>query len=301
MKAAFFALLLIFALGVSGQTSIDLVTASFRYGTAPRETGEEGRTTETVGLLNLKAPVVLSKSYVWFNDLTYQVSYLGNYSDSVQLPDPVGLHGLILQTGMIREIDKSRSVFLLAMPRLMTDLENTSLQHFQLGGIGMFEKKYSDKLTMRYGFMYNQELFGPMLVPLVYLDWQIGQRWSINGLLPISAKINFQINERLIAGFSHFGLITSYQLGDPVFGGGYMERKSIDLTIFGRYRLYRNFHLEARAGYALGRSYTQFAEGDKMKLRVTILSIDDNRVAKNVEDIPGPIADIRLVYNFPID
>lgn len=263
MKAALFSLLISYSLALSGQNSIDLLTASYRYGAIPREMGETGPTNESIGFLNIKVPVVLSKKLVLFNDLTYQVSFLGNYSDTISQPDLVGLHGIVLPTGLILELDKSRALYLLAVPRFMSDMVSPDLSHFQIGGIGMFEKKYSARFTMRYGLMFNQELSGPMLVPLVYLDWHPLGRWSITGLLPISAKVNFQVNEQLIAGFSHFGMISSYQLGDPSFDGEYMERERIDLTLFARYRIYGNFHLEGRAGYAFGRGYTRFSGDDE--------------------------------------
>ncbi|MEN8187089.1 MAG: DUF6268 family outer membrane beta-barrel protein [Bacteroidota bacterium] len=117
---------------------------------------------------------------------------------------------------------------------------------------------------MGYGAMYNQELFGPYLTPLININWQLSNRLSITGLLPIYAKVKYKINDRFTAGISHFGLITTYKLGDSEYEGDYIERKSIDETLFGRYRITGNLYLEGRFGHTFGRSYTQYEADQKV-------------------------------------
>ena len=78
----------------------------------------------------------------------------------------------------------------------------------------MYEKLFSDKLKMGFGAMYNQEFFGPYLVPLINLNWQINDHWSITGLIPVYAKIKYKVSDRLNVGLSHFGLTTTYRLGE---------------------------------------------------------------------------------------
>ena len=154
---------------------------------------------------------------------------------------------------------------------------------------------------MGFGAMYNQEFFGPYLVPLVNLDWKMSERWSITGLFPVYGKIKYQVNERLSAGLSHFGLITTYRLGDQAYQGDYIERKSIDESLFARYRLVGNIYLEGRFGYALGRSYAQYEADQKVDFSLPLVGFGDNRVQKNISFHDGLIASIRFVYNVPID
>lgn len=299
-----FATLLIFlfsALCSSGQNSIDLITVSFRHGFSQPIQDASGTADENVTLINLKAPVVFSEANIWYNDFTYQsssVSYSKKFANAI---NPTNLHGFILQSGWVRKIDGSQGFQLLAIPRLMSDLNNVGRKHFQFGGIVMYERKHSKDLTMRYGLMYNREFFGNMFVPLVYLDWSVAPKWKIKGLFPIFTKITYQASEKLELGLSHFGMITSFQVGDENYEGDYIERTSIDLTLFARYRLAGNIHFETRAGYALGRSYKQFAKDDEVDFRVAIFSIGDERTQKNVSFDSGPIIDFRLVYNLPLD
>lgn len=284
-----------------GQNSIDLLTGSFRYGFQQKTVDQPGSATESVGLLNVKVPIVFSESTIWYNDLTYQASIV-NYSDNFNSTlNPTRLHGFILQTGLVRQLTDHSAIQLLLAPRLMTDFNRVDARHFQFGGIGLYEKTYSERLTIRYGLMYNRELFGNMFVPLVNINWEIAPRWRVTGLLPVFGKIDYQVNGDLHVGLSHFGLITSYQVGDPTYSLDYIERKSIDLAVFVRQRLAGNVHVEGRFGYALGRSYTQYAKGDEMDFRLAILTFGDERIQKNVLFDPGLIIDFRLVYNLLVD
>ncbi|MEP0367050.1 MAG: DUF6268 family outer membrane beta-barrel protein [Cyclobacteriaceae bacterium] len=301
MKSAFSISLYFFIQVCWAQNSLDLATISYRYGAPQPAEASRGTAVEKVALINVKAPVVFSKSTIWYSDVTYQSSYVKYSQDFPSTVNPTKLTGLIIQTGLVRQFEHGTGFQLLVVPRLMTDFHGLDIGHFQLGGIGLFEKKYHDQLTMRYGLMYNREFFGNMFVPLIYIDWQASTRWSIKGLFPIFTKIAYQANEKFSFGLSHFGLITSYQVGDPAYSLDYIERKSIDLTVFFRYRLSGNIHFETRGGLALGRSYRQFAKGDEMDFRIAIFSFGDERVQKNVSFDPGPIIDVRLVYNLPLD
>src|SRR5690606_11136439 len=121
-----------------------------------------------------------------------------------------------------------------------------------------FENRFNENLWMRFGVLYNQEMSGPLLVRLVDIDWQFAPRWSITGLLPIYGKVNYKLNERTTTGFSLFGLVTSYALSEPAYSSDYMERTSIDLTLFAKWNVAVNVFLEGRMGYARARRYKQY-------------------------------------------
>lgn len=282
------------------QSSIDLLTVSYRYGPAQSLEGASGSAVENVLFVNAKLPIVFSDQNIWYNDLTYQGSYVG-FSDGAVGEEPIALQQLILQTGWVRQLNESTALQLLFVPRLMSDFHNVDSDHFQFGGIGLYEKKFSDQLLMRFGAMANSDRFGPMIVPLVYADWKMSSRWTFTGLIPIYAKLGYKVSDRLTVGASQFGLITSFQMGNPDFSDSYIERKSIDLSLFARYQLFGNFYAEPRVGYAVGRSYRQFATGDQMDYRVAIVAVGDDRIQQNKDFKPGMIFDLRFVYNLPLD
>ena len=305
-------LALIFGNTLFAQQYLDLITLSGRYAlpqaynTPPANyTGpaiENKKATESGGMINLKLPIKFSDNTIWYNNLTYTYSTVAN---GVSFPEymvtNVSLNAFILQTGLIQRIDEKRAIQLLYVPRFMTDFLGSSNQDWQHGAIAMYEYRWSPTFMMRFGVMYNQELAGPLLVPLFDVNWQINDRWSVAGLFPIYLKVNYKVNERFTAGISHFGLITSYALHNEAYNGDYMERTSIDLCLFGRYNIGGNWFLEGRLGYALGRNYEQYNADQKIDMRISIIKIGDNRGEPvNVTFSDGPIADLRLVYSIPL-
>ena len=291
-----------FGISLFGQGTIDILTISGRYASPePYDSVYTGKAQESGFMVNLVAPIELSKKTIWYNSLNY---FYWNVTNDEEMPtdiaNPIGIHGFILRTGLYQKFSKGRGIQLFFVPRLMSDLNNINGQHYQFGGIVMYEKKFHDRLTMKFGGMLNQELFGPYLVPLVDLKWKISERWSITGLLPVYSKINYKVSDQFTAGINHFGLITTYKLGDPAYQGDYIERSSIDVGFFGRYRLAGNIYVEGRFGRTLDRSYAQYAADQKVDFSIPLVGFGDDRVQKNVSFQDGIYANIRLVYNLPI-
>ena len=289
-------------LSISAQETIDIFTISGRYGfPTSYDSIYNGKAKEYGAMVGLVAPVEINDKSIWYNSLNYFYSHVSDDEEMpIDIANPINLHGFILRTGLYQKFSKSNGIQIFFSPRLMTDLHNINGKHFQFGGMVLYEKMFSDKLKMGFGTMYNQEFFGPYLVPLINLDWQISDHWSIVGLLPIYAKIKYKINDRLNVGWSHFGLTTSYRLGDINYQGDYMERKSIDETLFVRYLLGSNIFIEGRFGHSFGRSYAQYEANQKVSFSLPLVSFGDDRVQKNVSFHDGLIGNIRLIYSIPI-
>lgn len=294
--------IMLFSLTLRSQQKLDIFTISGRYGFPQQyDSIYNGKATETGGMLNLVVPVQFSKKLIWYNSLNYFYSHVSNDETMPEnIANPIDLHGIILRTGIYKKFSKGRGIQLLFAPRLMTDFHDIDGKHFQYGLIALYEKIYNDKLKIAFGAMYNQELFGPYVVPIINIDWIISDRWSITGLLPVFAKIKYKVNERFTAGYSHFGITTSYRLGNTDYQSDYIERKSVDETLFGRYRIAGNFYLEGRFGYALGREYAQYEADQKAGFTLPLLSINDNRIQKNVSFQDGWIANLRVIYSITI-
>ena len=64
------------------------------------------------------------------------------------------------------------------------------------------------------------------------------------------------------------------------YAGDYMERQSIDLSLFARQRLYKNFFIEGMVGRAFGRSYKQYAGDQKVSFAIPLVTFGDDRTAK---------------------
>lgn len=285
------------------QSSIDLFTFAGTYGfPTAYQKPLTGKATEIGTLLNLKIPIVLNEKTTWYNDFTHTL-YSIKRDDNVQ-PEgmllEMDLQAFILQTGIAQKINDNNGFQFLLVPRYTTDFNGHNSKNWQLGAIGLYEHRFNPKLLMRFGALYNGELFGPLLVPLIYTDWNINERWNINGMFPISLKASYKFNERLSGGYSHFGFITTYSINQPEFNSDYIERNSIDETLFVRWKMIGNLHLETRIGYSLSRIYQQHNENEKMDFRLSIFAFGDDRTQKNVNFNSGPIASLRIVYNLPL-
>ena len=299
----FFLLLLFVSFSSFGQETLDVLTLCGRYGFPQSyDSIYKSKANEYGAMAALVAPIKMNEKSIWYNSLNYFYFHVENDEDTPpEIMNPIDVHGIILRTGLYQKFSKDRAIQIFFAPRLMTDFNNINADHFQMGGLVLYEKKFREGLKMGFGAMYNQEFFGPNLVPLVNVDWQISERWSVTGLFPIYGKVKYKVNERFSTGWSHFGLITTYRLGDPAYEGDYIERKSIDESLFARYQLFGNIYLEGRFGYALGRSYAQYEADQKVDFSIPLISFGDNRTQKNISFHDGLIASIRFIYNVPIE
>lgn len=289
-------------MAITAQETIDLITLSGRYGfPSSYDSIYDGKAKEVGFMADLVAPAKISEQSIWYTSLNY---FYFHVSDNEEMPsdiaNPINVHGIVLRTGLVQKFSEGRALQIFFSPRLMSDFHNLDGTHFQYGGMLLYEKLFSDKLKMGFGVMYNQEFFGPYLVPLINLNWKIADRWSITGLIPVYTKIKYKVNDRLNVGLSHFGLTTTYRLGEADYKGDYLERKSIDETLFARYRLGGNIYVEGRIGYAIGRSYAQYEADQKVDFSIPLISFGDDRVQKNVSFHDGLIASLRLIYSISI-
>ncbi len=294
---------LLSAIPVMSQNSIDLITISGRLGLpSDYDPALKNKARESGGLVNLKIPIVFSDKTIWYSNFTYTYSKVSNgLGLPAEVMNPINLHGLVFQTGIVQRIDDKQAVQLLFVPRFMSDFVNPGSDAWQFGAVGLFENKFGENLLMRFGVLYNHEMSGPLLVPLIDINWKFAPRWSITGLIPIYGKVNYELTDRLTTGFSLFGLVTSYALSDPFYNTDYMERTSVDLALFAKWNLAGNIFLEGRVGYALARTYKQYDKSEKVDLKISIFKIGDNR-GEPVNPVfkDGAIGELRLVYSLPL-
>lgn len=285
------------------QQSIDLLTLSGRLGFPSEYDGGAGTAKETGALANFKLPLVFNSNTIWYSNFTYTYSGV-NFSQDLPLAEanPIRLHAFVLQTGLVQRFNPRSAIQVLFVPRYMSDMVNPGADGWQFGTVGLYEQHFGEQLKMRFGALYNDEIAGPLIVPLVGVDWHISQKWSIKGLLPIYGKIKYKINQRFNTGISFFGLFTSYDLTNPVYSHDYMERSSIDISAFLEMNLAGNIFVEGRLGYALARKYEQFRDGSEVDFRISIIKFGDNRgVPLNQQFGDGLIANLRVVYRLDLE
>jgi hypothetical protein len=280
------------------QGSIDIFTVSEQFGF---QQTQPGNVKEKIFSANLKVPVILSDNTILYKDFNY-FNYQVNSERTVdsQSRKSLELHGIILQAGVIQKLNDKQALYVLFVPRIMSDLRKVRNNDFQFGGIFLYENKFHDDLTMRFGGSYNQDLFGPYVVPMVYVNWNASSKICFTGLLPIYSKVSYQTNKNLSFGIHHLGMVTSYQLNDDASKENYIENNRIELNLFSRYKITNTLHTEVRVGYSLTRSYTQYLEDDKIVLGFPMVNINDNRFPIAENSVKGALANIRLIYNLSL-
>lgn len=256
---------------------------------------------ETAITANISLPIVLKDSSIWFTSVDYQYFSIPNeYKLNSNILEEFNLHGFIIRTGYIKRLSSTESLHLLFAPRIMTDFNASFSKSIQPGGVIMYERKKSDDLTWRAGVMYNQDFFGPYMLPVVYLDWNISGIFKLTGLLPVYGKLYVQPSEKLSTGLHFIGLTTSFRIDEMSYENFYVDRRSIDLSLFVNRHLWSNFFFEGRLGYALTRDYGLFSENDKMTIGLPLLNIGDNRERFNNEYSGSPFIHTRIVYGLPL-
>lgn len=306
----YFILLLVGSLGLSlsAQETIDILSLTGRYGFAQeyKDAANSGKTTEwgsansfSVGFnIAPKTKIIFNVNHFYFN-----VPGDSDLALPAEIANPVIINGIILRAGLRQYFSEGRMLQVMVAPRLMSDFQNMDGNSLQFGALASFKKKYHDDLSLGFGVMYNNDLFGPYLVPLIDLNWRFADKWRVQGLFPISLRVEYSVNDNMITGLNHFGLITTYALGDDAYAGDYLERQSIDLSLFLRQRLAGNIFVEGMVGRAMGRSYRQFEGDQKVDFAIPLVAFGDDRVVKSDLDTgfdDGLILTLKLIYNMPM-
>lgn len=257
---------------------------------------------ETALLAALNFPVVFKDSSVWITMVDY-AHYSINNEYFLTDANPIkqfNLDGFIVRTGYIHRFNATQALHALFIPRYMTDFKATFSNCIQLGGMLAYEKIKSKNLTWRAGVLFNQEFFGPYLIPILYLDWNITSKLKFTGLLPIYGKLFIQPAANLTTGLHFIGLTTSYRINENSYTNYYVERNSIDLSYFVNTQLAKNIFIEGRVGYSLTKDYALYAENQKVAFAIPLHYFGDNRIRSNNTYNGSPFIHLKLFYSIAL-
>ena len=255
---------------------------------------------ETAIMAQVKIPKVFKNKNVWYTQIDYHYFDVDNEYVTTSNFERLQLHGIILKTGYVHRLNESSSLQALVSPRLMTDFNASVSNSMQWGGLLMYEKIKNDNFAWKVGVMYNQDFFGPYVVPVVDLNWKLTDKLRLSGLIPVYGALYVEPSENFQAGLHFIGLTTSYKISEPGFENHYVDRRSIDVSLFSKVHLFNNFYVTARAGYSLTRDYGIFHEDDKMDIGLPLVNIGDDRTRLNNEYEGSPFVHLRVSYEIPV-
>lgn len=205
------------------------------------------------------------------------------------------LYGLILKVGYSKKFTSKLTGTFIGLPKISSDLKSINRKHFQLGGVALFKLKKSEHFSYKFGMYANDDLFGPMVVPIVgfYLR---KNKWEANFTLPISAWMSYDLGESTKLGIKFQGINKSYLVHSPT--PTYMEKINNELSLYVQHG-FGNWHLIVAGGHTIARTGKIYDNDDKLGLALSAIKFDNNRTALNDRFSDGIFIKTSLIYRLP--
>jgi len=204
-----------------------------------------------------------------------------------------------LKAGFNKKHSEKWSGTYMLLPKLSSDLKKITEKDFQLGALILM--KYTKKENLKYnlGAYYNQELFGPFIVPLFGLYYKSpNKKFETNITLPIWADMNYNMVNWLTIGTNFVAGVRSYNLSE---NNSYVVKKTNEVFGYLQFNISKSLLIQTKTGYSIGRSYRVYNSGDKTDLGISAFRFGDNRTILNPDFKDGLIFRIRLLYRFNIE
>ncbi len=283
--------LTLLAVVVNAQKYTDLFSAGVQY--SPSNVYKTGNATCDIIDQNYgaKAPLkVNATDYALVGFSANHLSFSGDSSFSGS-----GFTALTLQLGYIANFGRY-NITAVALPKISSDFADITHRSFQMGGLLVFSVKHSDNFKLKYGCYYNQEFFGPLIVPIIGLDWKVNEKFRIFGNLPITATGEYTFSNRFSAGVFFNANTASYLYDKQRL---YIHKSSQELSAYGDLYVTKNLVFQTKLGYTIGRKFELFNLADKIDAKL-ITTFGDNRTLLNPNLIKdGFIAEVKLIFRVP--
>jgi len=291
------AFILLFGL-ISVSSQDKFTVAEFGYNYAPANKYENSEIESNTGFLSgvLNFPVYST------GNATFLTGFRGNMWSLDYTPDqewPVNYYSLGLTLTYNQKFSNNNSFLFVLLPKYNSDLLNSSSEAWQLGFLSYYTKRSSDTYLWKAGVYINSEFFGLLVVPVYGLDWDINSRFSIEGLLPIWAKINYNVSEKFDLGFSYLGLISSYRLTGE-FNNDYTSRFAIEPALYAEVALMKNIYLKGKLGYTMSRKYPVYDRDDKLDWKLSLIKFGEDRTQLNPVIKNGLFIEFTLAYRIDV-
>ena len=207
-----------------GQNYVDL--ARFHYSNTPQnEFDSIGGNTNIEDLgVDITLPIKLNDSNVILTGLNLdqiktKIHPLGNFQT---------ISTINLKIGYNKKYSKKWSGTYMLLPKLSSDFKKISSKDFQLGALILMKYNKKENLKYNLGVYYNNELFGPFLVPLLGLYFKSqNDKFEANLTLPIWADMNYKLNSWLKVGTNFSAFVRSYHLSE---NSVYVVKKSNEVS-----------------------------------------------------------------------
>lgn len=195
---------------------------------------------------------------------------------------PTTYYSLGLSLGYNHKFNENKSFLFILLPRLNSDYRYINSNAMQLAVFTTYSKRSSEKFLWKVGMYFSTEFFGPFVVPLFGLNWDINSKLNITGDLPIYAKIKYKAEECFSTGLGYIALVSSYRLTGE-FDDAYTSRYAIEPYVFAEVKFLKQLFFNAKIGYTMGRKYPVYEKDDRLDWQLSFIKFGDDRTQLNPE------------------
>ena len=237
-----------------------------------------------------------------FNSNTSSIALSLNY-DNLETENESDKYFKVFSFATNLVFSKSHNEFLtvryILMPKLLGNPSKTNTKVTQLGFAALANKLLNETANISYGFLYNNQLFGPFIVPLIGYYTKVNDI-EVNILLPQNMDVNYKVNPNIFIGLKFNGKMNSYALESNAFGlnqNTYLSANENQLGTYLDYN-YKNFHFSIFGGYSFMSSYKIYSDLDRTNLSLFMLKFGDNRYQLNDDLKNGYVIKSSVYYRF---
>lgn len=162
------------------------------------------------------------------------------------------------------------SSYLDISPKLNSDFKNISGRHFQIGALILNYYESKKDFFWQFGLFYNQDTYGPFLMPLLGFDWKIDEKNYIAVLLPTYLIYERRLSQKFYAGFELELTGETYRLGGSSEANSFISQVGEDkMTFLTEPRLFVDYYfakhwvLYAKPGFRLFQKYEHYTQNDE--------------------------------------
>lgn len=244
-------------------------------------------------LLEANFPVPITSKAVLIAGFTYENTRLGlNHG-----PSRTNLIMTRLNAGVKYSHKNNWTGTYVLLPKIASDFDDLGSDDFQMGGLALFEKKYTSRYGLKFGGYASSELFGTTITPLVGLWYKSKNRkFYVNAVFPIRADANYSLTDNLSLGANLLTSIKSYNLSE-VDSAFYVQEESIRFSLFAAYG-FMDDTLIVRGRVGLDTTdYGTYAQGDKIGAQILTFQVSgDDRTRLNSEFDSAPFVGVDLIF-----
>ena len=282
-------------ISVNAQNYVDL--ARFHYSTTPQNNFDSINAStdiEDFGV-DITLPIQLNDSNAILTGLNLdQITTQLNPASHFQTVSTVNL-----KIGYNKKYANKWSGTYMLLPKISSDFKNLSSKDFQLGALILMKYNKKENLKYNLGLYYNNELFGPFIVPLIGLYYKSSNnKFEANLTLPIWADVNYKLSNWLTIGANFSAFVRSYHLSE---NNVYVVKKSNEIFGYLQFNATKSILIQTKTGYSIGRSYKVYDDDDKVDAGISAFRIGDERTVLNSTFNDGLVFKVRLIYRFHIE